>query len=51
MRFAQSLGVPFVTTMSGGYASDIADTVEIHCNTIRAVKDVFFDKQAAGVAP
>ncbi|MDM7923030.1 MAG: histone deacetylase [Pyrinomonadaceae bacterium] len=51
MRFARSLGVPFVTTMSGGYAADIADTVEIHCNTIRAVKDVFFDNRAAVVAP
>jgi hypothetical protein len=28
--------------MSGGYAADIEDTVEIHCNTIRAVKDVYF---------
>jgi hypothetical protein len=27
--------VPIVTTMSGGYAQDINDTVEIHCNTIR----------------
>jgi hypothetical protein len=28
--------------MSGGYALDINDTVEIHANTIRAVKKVFF---------
>jgi hypothetical protein len=28
--------------MSGGYATDIEDTVEIHCNTIRAVKEVYF---------
>ncbi|HKP72746.1 MAG TPA: histone deacetylase [Pyrinomonadaceae bacterium] len=28
--------VPVVTVMSGGYAADISDTVEIHCNTIRA---------------
>jgi hypothetical protein len=27
--------------MSGGYAEEIKDTVEIHCNTIRAVRDVF----------
>lgn len=33
--------VPVVTVMSGGYAKDINDTVEIHCNTIRAVKHVF----------
>ena len=33
--------VPVVTVMSGGYGKDINDTVEIHCNTIRAVKNVF----------
>ncbi|HEX8458845.1 MAG TPA: histone deacetylase [Pyrinomonadaceae bacterium] len=31
-------GLPVVTVMSGGYAADINDTVEIHCNTIRAAK-------------
>jgi acetoin utilization deacetylase AcuC-like enzyme len=31
-------GVPIATVMSGGYAADIDDTVEIHCNTIRAAK-------------
>ncbi len=34
-------GVPVATVMSGGYAADINDTVEIHCNTIRAAKGVF----------
>src|SRR5437764_7141512 len=34
-------GVPVATVMSGGYAEDIGDTVEIHCNTIRAAKAVF----------
>ena len=34
-------GVPVVTVMSGGYAADVNDTVEIHCNTIRAAKAVF----------
>jgi acetoin utilization deacetylase AcuC-like enzyme len=29
------------TTMSGGYATEISDTVEIHCNTIRAARAVF----------
>jgi acetoin utilization deacetylase AcuC-like enzyme len=33
--------VPIVTVMSGGYGKRIEDTVEIHCNTIRAVKEVF----------
>jgi acetoin utilization deacetylase AcuC-like enzyme len=33
--------VPVVTVMSGGYGKDINDTIEIHCNTIRTVKNVF----------
>jgi acetoin utilization deacetylase AcuC-like enzyme len=32
---------PIVTVMSGGYAEDISDTVEIHCNTIRAARRIF----------
>jgi len=31
-------GVAVATVMSGGYAASINDTVEIHCNTIRAAK-------------
>lgn len=31
----RTAGVPVVTTMGGGYAKDIADTVEAHCNTVR----------------
>lgn len=42
LGFARSKSIPIVTTMSGGYALDIEDTVEIHCNTLRAVKEVFF---------
>jgi acetoin utilization deacetylase AcuC-like enzyme len=38
---ARSRCVPIVTVMSGGYAMDINDTVEIHCNTIRSVRDIF----------
>lgn len=33
--------IPIVTVMSGGYGKEIADTIEIHCNTIRMVKEVF----------
>ena len=33
--------IPTVTVMSGGYGKDINDTIEIHCNTIRMVKQVF----------
>ena len=41
LKFAKDYDVPIVTTMSGGYAQDIKDTVEIHANTIRVVKDIF----------
>lgn len=47
LAFARRRGVPLVTTMSGGYARDISDTVEIHCNTIRAVKAVYFAAASA----
>ncbi len=45
LRFAAEHRTPIVTTMSGGYALDINDTVEIHANTIRAVKNVFFETE------
>ena len=45
LSFAKTREIPIVTTMSGGYAADIKDTVEIHSNTIRAVKQVFADSQ------
>lgn len=45
LDFAKSEDVPIVTVMSGGYAKDINDTVEIHCNTIRAVKKVFYNAE------
>jgi acetoin utilization deacetylase AcuC-like enzyme len=45
LKFAKQREVPIVTVMSGGYALDINDTVEIHCNTIRAVKEIFAESQ------
>ena len=41
LRACRDRGVPVVTVMSGGYAADINDTVEIHCNTVRAARAVF----------
>lgn len=38
--------IPVVTVMSGGYGKDINDTIEIHCNTIRLVKEVFESRVA-----
>lgn len=43
LGFARDLATPIVTTMSGGYARDIADTVDIHCNTVRAAKSIYCD--------
>lgn len=45
LTYAKEHHVPIVTVMSGGYALDINDTVEIHANTIRAVKKVFAETQ------
>jgi len=43
--------IPVVTVMSGGYGEDISDTVEIHCNTIRAVRSIFrLEKRVASAA-
>lgn len=39
--------VPIVTVMSGGYGKDINDTIEIHCNTIRIVKEIFESRVVA----
>ena len=41
LRECSEREVPVVTVMSGGYGKDINDTIEIHCNTIRMVKNVF----------
>lgn len=41
LRSCYEREVPVVTVMSGGYAENIDDTVEIHCHTIRAVREVF----------
>lgn len=41
LAFARHEALPIVTTMSGGYGETIDDTVEIHCNTIRAVRTVY----------
>ncbi len=38
--------IPIVTVMSGGYGKDINDTIEIHCNTIRMVKEIFEQRVA-----
>lgn len=41
LEFAKAHEIPAVTVLSGGYAEKIKDTVEIHCNTIRTVKEIY----------
>ena len=49
LRACYDRGVPVVTVMSGGYGKAISDTVEIHCNTIRAVAEVFGSRDEANL--
>ena len=37
----RTAGVPVVTTMGGGYAREISETVEAHCNTVRVALGFF----------
>ncbi len=30
--------IPAAVTFAGGYAADLADTVEAHCNTVRVAR-------------
>jgi acetoin utilization deacetylase AcuC-like enzyme len=41
IRECRARHIPVATVMSGGYAAEISDTVEIHCNTIRAARALF----------
>jgi len=34
-------GIPVAVTLGGGYGTDIQDTVQAHCNTVRAARAVF----------
>jgi len=36
---ARARGIPVAVTLAGGYARRVADTVQIHANTIRAAKE------------
>jgi acetoin utilization deacetylase AcuC-like enzyme len=48
LRACYEREVPVTTVMSGGYGKQIGDTVEIHCNTIRSVKEVFETETCLG---
>jgi acetoin utilization deacetylase AcuC-like enzyme len=44
---ARSRGIPVVTTLAGGYARNVEDTVRIHANTIVAAREVTEELPAA----
>ena len=45
---ARRQGIPVASTMAGGYARRVADTVRIHVNTIVAARDVILKESSAG---
>jgi acetoin utilization deacetylase AcuC-like enzyme len=45
---ARKRGIPVASTMAGGYARRVADTVRIHVNTIVAARDVVLQQSSAG---
>lgn len=47
---ARRRGVPVVTTLAGGYARRVEDTVRIHVNTVLAARDVAEAFPSAGAA-
>jgi len=44
---ARRRGIPVASTLAGGYARHVADTVRIHVNTIIAARDVALKRSAA----
>ncbi len=45
---ARRRGIPVASTLAGGYARRVADTVQIHVNTIVAARDVLIGQIPAG---
>jgi acetoin utilization deacetylase AcuC-like enzyme len=45
---ARRKGIPVASTLAGGYARRVTDTVRIHVNTILAARDVTLQRSAAG---
>ena len=43
LRACRDAGLPVAITLGGGYGQDIDDTVEAHCNTVRAARAIFTD--------
>ncbi len=45
---ARHKGIPVASTLAGGYARRVADTVRIHVNTIVAARDVALQQLPTG---
>jgi acetoin utilization deacetylase AcuC-like enzyme len=45
---ARRRGIPVASTLAGGYARRVADTVRIHVNTIVVARDVMLRQIPAG---
>ncbi len=41
LKACQSRSLPCVITLGGGYAKNVEDTIEAHCNTIRVSNEIF----------
>ena len=48
LQACRDAGIPVAVTLGGGYGQDIQDTVEAHCNTVRAARAVFDDHGTVG---
>ena len=40
-RVARAKDIPVMVTFAGGYAQIVDDTVTIHCNTVKAAKEIW----------
>jgi acetoin utilization deacetylase AcuC-like enzyme len=47
-QHARERGIPVASTLAGGYARRVADTVRIHVNTIVAARDIALQKSFTG---
>jgi acetoin utilization deacetylase AcuC-like enzyme len=47
-QHARQRGIPVASTLAGGYARRVADTVRIHVNTIVAARDIALQKPFTG---
>jgi acetoin utilization deacetylase AcuC-like enzyme len=46
LQACRDAGIPVAITLGGGYGQNIQDTVEAHCNTIRAACAVYRDRSS-----